>query len=169
MRLPIASKGLAMHETLASESSGISPRAPRGGIRPCGRGFVFRDGSACLALALGVLIAILLSPIQRSSTSSHSHRSPEWLRRNFRSPEWLRRNFAFPASAGSRLSVNSWSMHEDVIANVRSEYDENEDESCGEAGLAYDVNDPSRSSFRRAPARKLAVPARLSALHPLRC
>jgi hypothetical protein len=117
-----------------------------------------RDRLACVALVLLVLIAVLMSPILRSSASDSQ-----------RPPEGLRGNFALPASDSSRLSVTAWIMREDAVVTVRSEDGLDDDEPCRATQHAYDTNDPSLSPSPSALARNLAVPGRLPALRPLRC
>jgi hypothetical protein len=115
------------------------------------------DRLACVALVLLVLVAVLISPIQRSSASDSQ-----------RPPDGLRPNFALPATDASRLSASARIMREDTVVTVRWEDDE-DDEPCSATRPAYDTYDPSLCPSRSAPARNLAVPSRHSALHPLRC
>jgi hypothetical protein len=118
-----------------------------------------RDLQACVALVLLVLVAVVMSPIQRSSASDSQ-----------RPPERLRHNFALPASDSSRLSVTAWIMREDAVVTLRSEDDEDDDDEPGSATRqVYDTYDLSLSPTRSAPARSLAAPGRLSARHALRC
>jgi Na+-transporting methylmalonyl-CoA/oxaloacetate decarboxylase gamma subunit len=117
-----------------------------------------RDGLAGVALVLLVLVAVLMSPIQRSSAPDSQ-----------RPPEGLPRNFALPASDSPRLPVTTWIMREDAIVTVRSEDDEEDEEPWGAMRQAYDTYDPSFSPSPGAAARNLAVPGRPAALHPLRC
>jgi hypothetical protein len=141
-----------MHEILASESTTI-PLRKRDIFR-----HAVRDRLACVALVLLVLVAVLMSPIQRSFASDSRRR-----------PEGLQRNFALPASDSSRLSVTAWIMREDAVVSGRSEGGEDDDEPWGSTRQAYDTYDPSLFPSHSAPARNLAVPGRRSALHPLRC
>jgi hypothetical protein len=115
-----------------------------------------RDRLACAALVPLFFVAVVMSPIQRSSTSDSK-----------RPRQGLRRNFALPDS--SDLSVTVWDMREGTIVTARSEVGEEDDESCGATRQAYDTYDPSLSPPRGAPARNLAVPGRPSAPRPLRC
>jgi len=113
---------------------------------------------ACATLVLLVLVAVLLSPILRSSASDSQ-----------RPPVGLRRNFALPTFDSSRLSVKAWVMHEDAVVTARSEDDEDDDEPLSATRLAYDTYDPSLTPSRSAPARSLSIPCRVLSLHPLRC
>jgi hypothetical protein len=118
-----------------------------------------RDRSACVALVLLVLAAVLMSPIPRSSASD----SP-------RPHEGLRQHVALPAPDSSRLSVTAWIMREDAVVTVSSEDDDDDDdESCSAARHAYDTYASSLSPARSVPAWSLAMPSRLSTLHRLRC
>ena len=135
-----------MHETLASDSTITGLRKLWGDIHPG------------VALVVLVLVAVVMSPIRGSSASDSR-----------RPPEGLPGNFALPASDSSRLSVTAWIMREDAVVTKRSEDGEDDDEPWSATRQAYDTYDPSLSSSRSAPARNLAVPGRLSALHPLRC
>jgi hypothetical protein len=117
-----------------------------------------RDRLACVALVLLILVAVLMSPILRSSASDSE-----------RPPEGLRRNFALPACDSSRLWVTAWIVREDAVVTVRSEDDEDDDEPRTTTRPAYDTDNPSLSLARSVPARNLAVPGRLPAVHRLRC
>jgi hypothetical protein len=117
-----------------------------------------RDRLACVALVLLVLIAVLTPSIERSSASDFQ-----------RLPTGLRRSFALPASDVSHRSPTASILREDPVVGVRLEDDEDDDEPCGPARQACDTCDPSHSPSRSAPTRHLAVPGRVSAVHPLRC
>jgi hypothetical protein len=135
-----------MHETLASEATRTDLRK------------LWGDFHLGVALVLLVLVAVVMSPIQGSSGSDSR-----------RPPEGLHGNFALPASDSSSLSVTAWIMRDYAVVTMRSENVEDDDEPWSATRQAYDTYGPSLSPSRSAPARNLAVPGRLSALHPLRC
>src|SRR5262249_6996182 len=82
---------------------------------------------ACATLALLALVAVLTSPIQRSSASDSLH-----------PPQGLRCNFAIPASDSPRLSVAALIVSESTVVTARSEDDEEDDEPYRATREAYD-------------------------------
>jgi hypothetical protein len=117
-----------------------------------------RDRLACVALVVLVLVAMMMSPIPRSSASQFN-----------RPTEGLRCYFALPAFDSCRLSVTASIMLDRAVVTVWSEGDEKEDEQCSATRQAYETYDPFLSPPRRVPTWNLAVPSPLAAPRPLRC
>ncbi|QEH31767.1 hypothetical protein OJF2_02320 [Aquisphaera giovannonii] len=121
------------------------------------RAAAFRVAGAALLL---VLLAILASPGQRPAASPRP--GPGGHRGDIASP-------TSPAPESPDLSVSAWTEREDAVVLSRSEYDEDEDEVCGEALPACDTRSPSLSASRLAPARDLTASGPPSAPRPMRC
>lgn len=105
-----------------------------------------------------VVVAVLMLPGQRSSATASQCPT-----------EGFFRNIALPTPDFANPSLKALITQEDNVFSERAQDDEDDDETCTALRQAYDTFDTSISPPRSLPARNLAVPSRLSKLHPLRC